>query len=766
MRDFGYAGGSMKYSLRLNLRQLLTILTIASTAWIMRFAALHSLNAKDHGPDYYLGGASDFGIALIFVSLAFLFSGRSRVIAATVLGIAHSLLVYANYEHVVILQSSIDFYNLQYLGDKTFVTGSLTTISQPWLLIGMIIIPIVALPIILWPIRRDPTSYGIIALTLAVNAYVLFMPPNDSADSWRQYHVLHQNAFDYGTALGRSLQSTSSDDVEFTSSNEGDQDTAMEILDDLMRPDLSGSPRIPLGKRRNVLLIMLESLYGGSFRGVAGKALYDPSVRLWRTDAQVDNALVYRNMLLLNRKTNNGEYAAICGDFPNVNQPGAKMDAYVLEPAKRRPCLPHVLSKNGYNTVYLQAAELTFMLKDQFMPLAGFNEVLGKEWFADENAHAWGGWGPDDQTLLEESLKKVKDLKNQENEKPWFMMIMSSGTHHPFRVGKNWYKSKTNTTFKDSVEYLDQALARYLKDLKKMGVLDNTLVVITSDESRGVSKGTPYQLRLSQNWAPLMIITPEQDSQIIDQRYATSDFPISILDYLGIESNEEFAGRSFFRHYNQAPRAFFVGNVYTGQTGMWKRDGSFVWCNRSLDDCKNYPNSNKRIMISGKEESHPADPRDAEIIKLFSQRNDNGIRRQFSNGEYMIAAPRKLTPAADSSRIEIIGRQDFIIPQSTEFELTFKMTQLKGECQLVQRFQAKEPFETLRFPDGSIKAGEKLLTRLKFVTDQPIEDASFHIGCKTNGSDVEISVDSAKIKAQPRTADKRTGLINMDSQVR
>ena len=38
-------------------------------------------------------------------------------------------------------------------------------------------------------------------------------------------------------------------------------------------------------------------------------------------------------------------------------------------------CLPAALAEAGYATVYLQAAPLTFMLKDKFMPRIGFERV-------------------------------------------------------------------------------------------------------------------------------------------------------------------------------------------------------------------------------------------------------------------------------------------------------------------------------------------------------------------------------------------------------
>ena len=62
-------------------------------------------------------------------------------------------------------------------------------------------------------------------------------------------------------------------------------------------------------------------------------------------------------------------------------------------------CLPATLREAGFSTTYLQAAPLPFMMKDQFMAQAGFDRVLGDDWFT--TAHNRNHWGVDDRTRSE-----------------------------------------------------------------------------------------------------------------------------------------------------------------------------------------------------------------------------------------------------------------------------------------------------------------------------------------------------------------------------
>ncbi|MBE0969783.1 sulfatase-like hydrolase/transferase, partial [Escherichia coli] len=94
--------------------------------------------------------------------------------------------------------------------------------------------------------------------------------------------------------------------------------------------------------------------------------------------------------------------------------------------------------------------------------------------------------------------------------------------------------------------YLDDAIDAFLADLEKQGVLRDTLVVLTSDESHGVD-----QVRLASAWGFNLVLAPEQAAlpPIKSGVYGHVDLAASVLDYFGYRVPAGISGRSLFRDY-------------------------------------------------------------------------------------------------------------------------------------------------------------------------------------------------------------------------
>ena len=103
----------------------------------------------------------------------------------------------------------------------------------------------------------------------------------------------------------------------------------------------------------------------------------------------------FTSFIAQQRQTNRGEYAVLCGDAARFVSAEPKMSELVGHASF--PCLPAALAEAGYATVYLQAAPLAFMMKDKFMPKAGFERVFGDSYF--RNAWSSNKWGVDDRTF-------------------------------------------------------------------------------------------------------------------------------------------------------------------------------------------------------------------------------------------------------------------------------------------------------------------------------------------------------------------------------
>ena len=113
------------------------------------------------------------------------------------------------------------------------------------------------------------------------------------------------------------------------------------------------------------------------------------------------------------------------------------------------------------------------------MPRAGFNEVHGERWF--RQSYERNQWGIDDRAFLLQSTTKIAQL--QEEGEPWFLTLLTVGTHHPYIVPREYGER----SFPAAAQYLDTSVAQFIEKISAMGILENTLIVITSDESVGIT---------------------------------------------------------------------------------------------------------------------------------------------------------------------------------------------------------------------------------------------------------------------------------------
>jgi hypothetical protein len=527
------------------------------------------------------GFLSDAAVALLALAILLAVSLASRLLAVLLVSI-WTLLQYANYETVRVLGSLASSLDAGFLVDPTFLIGSATTLSRPLLLAGVL----AASAALAWGGLRGASVRR--ALGSGVAAAVLLgahsaWPWLDDVAAWRQTHFIQRDArLAILARLGRDAPA-----LDFP-------DPPAAMLDRVpgLAADLSGTPAVPPeGRGRNVLLVVLESVSGA----------YLPSLAAWHgessttasmpaLDAIARANLGYSTFFTHQRKTNRGIYAILCGELPNL-MPGLPKMSDAAQ-AGWRTCLPEVLRDAGYQTAYLQAAPLAFMLKDQFMPKIGFDRVHGHDWF--QSHYARSAWGVDDRAFLEQSLRLIEALEAGGN--PWFLTLLTVGTHHPYVVPPD-FRTDLRAEGARSLAYLDLAIGDFARRIEELGILDDTLVLITSDESAGIWTDVgAVRKTLSQNWGFLIARVPKHLRGRVDEPFAQVDLPLSILDYLGLaDRGAHFFGRSVFRRYREG-RFIFFANTNLRSAGALDPEGRLLLCMDGLRRCRKYASPEGRVF--------------------------------------------------------------------------------------------------------------------------------------------------------------------------
>ena len=220
------------------------------------------------------------------------------------------------------------------------------------------------------------------------------------------------------------------------------------------------------------------------------------------------------------------------------------------------------------------------MRKDLFTSQIGFSQIYGTPTWVKPRLAT--GWGIDDMSLYDSALLKIKEL-NQQKEK-WFMTLLTVSTHHPYNVPN----VSSTVSFDQALSYADNSVKVFIDALKKNKTLENTLVIIASDEANGTGdigfgQGNGGNSNfISDNHGPFVavgrrILPRTKQSQVFSQ----VDVPATILDYLAVEKNKPIGGRSLFRRYSE-PKKVFFGNVYRDIFGYFQGAEEMVLCNASI----------------------------------------------------------------------------------------------------------------------------------------------------------------------------------------
>ncbi|WP_349615919.1 LTA synthase family protein [Azotobacter salinestris] len=482
-----------------------------------------------------LGYLSDLGIASLLIVLLY---RRPWWLALPVLSV-WSLMTLATVELVSAVGRLPNVADLHYLLDPQFLENSTGGgFAHPWLAATL------ALGLAIWLIAqgagRSRPAAGLPrhawlapALLLLAHGGVQYLQPGED-DQWRLFNLPHQLlAAGIGAGQARAEEWL-----------EGDSLDAPPQMAGLTRLDLGGRKLLPEpGRARNVLLVALEGI-PGAYVEANRRALHSsyqehlmPHLSAW-----AERGMSTPDYVLHSHQTIRGLYAMLCGDYDKLDNGTPKGIEMLTLTRRNQDCLPARLRKNGFATHYLQGAGLRFMAKDRIMPHIGFDATRGREWFTNPSYLDFP-WGKDDKAFFEGALDYIGQLRQKDQ--PWMLTLLTVGTHQPYSAPEE-YLQRHATPKQAAVAYLDDALGQFLAELERRGVLKDTLVIVTSDESHGIDG-----VRLASSWGFSLVLAPEQEQlpRLKSGVYGHVDLSASVLDYFDFPVPATLSGRSLFRDY-------------------------------------------------------------------------------------------------------------------------------------------------------------------------------------------------------------------------
>jgi arylsulfatase A-like enzyme len=112
--------------------------------------------------------------------------------------------------------------------------------------------------------------------------------------------------------------------------------------------------------------------------------------------------------------------------------------------------------------------------------------------------------------------------------------------------------------YDNCIGFLDAQLDRLLRELRRQSLLDNTVVIITSDHGEGFGDhghfGHGSSLHLDQIGVPLVILAPGAPAgKVVDTPVSLRDLTATVVDQLGLSAGSPFPGRSLAAYWRPAP---------------------------------------------------------------------------------------------------------------------------------------------------------------------------------------------------------------------
>nr|WP_189684258.1 LTA synthase family protein [Pseudomonas sp. SWRI81] len=545
----------------------------------------------------------------------------------------------------------------------------------------------------------------------------------DDGDAWRLYNLPHQ-----------LLASEVADwQIQAEEWLDGDVEEPAPAMAGLTDVDLNGQKLLAEpGQARNVLIIALEGIPGAYIRAnreAIGSHYQEdlmPNLSRW-----AERGMNTPDYVLHTHQTIRGLYAMLCGDYDKLNNGTPKGVEMLTLTERNQACLPAQLREHGFSTHYLQGAGLRFMAKDKIMPHIGFDATHGLEWFSNSNYLEFP-WGKDDKAFFEGALDYVGQLKK--HQQPWMLTLLTVGTHQPYSAPED-YLERYETPKQAAVGYLDDALDQFLLGLERQGILKDTLVVITSDESHGIDG-----VRLASSWGFNLTLAPEQAQlpRLNVGVYGHVDLSTSILDYFDLPVPSALSGRSLFRDYESGREIMSFTN---GKLRYHNGQGIFSECDLPRR-CRYYESAGfiaDSATYKGIYSGHLARQiaARANALDLSLLRTSLNHRYQFGSNNVIPLQAQIKDDWADN----LIGAQYLEMPKGSHTRVRLTVRSVDPQQAAYIQLKAKE-FEQdvqLGLPAEMIATADQPLEMdFSFENPQPRKAFSFHLLGYGNGA-VEVT---------------------------
>ncbi|WP_029699457.1 LTA synthase family protein [Clostridium sp. Ade.TY] len=326
-------------------------------------------------------------------------------------------------------------------------------------------------------------------------------------------------------------------------------------------------------KGKNVVFLQIESLENFVIgKKVLGQEITPNLNKLMKKSLYFDN--IYEQ--------NNAGNSIDCDMMVNTGLlPLGDNITFLTNADVKYESLPRILNKNGYTTVSTHAERAgDWNWSEAHSNALGYKDMWDIDSYKLDEVF---GMGLSDHSFFNQYADKLKTLKQ-----PFFSTIPTLSSHGPFDLPDKYRELKLPKAVDDtklggyfqSVHYTDEQIAFFINKLEKLGLLDDTVLVIYGDHG-GVHKYYNDEIQdvpLEGDWwknrdykIPLFIYGKGIEGKTISVAGGQSDIAPTILYLLGIDVKDNiFMGRNLLNTNRDA--TVIKGNKIMGNPTEEERE--------------------------------------------------------------------------------------------------------------------------------------------------------------------------------------------------
>lgn len=339
-----------------------------------------------------------------------------------------------------------------------------------------------------------------------------------------------------------------------------------------------------LGKRWNVILIMVESLGANQLGSYGSPREVMPAV-----EALAANSRVFLNAYTQSSHTSYATPVPLSSHYPLRS---AADYGYPKNPSYPRVLIYDVLKTIGYRTAIFSSSNeywagmINFLQTghlDRFFHAANFKGATyaapGDTGFAAWVRDTKHAGSVDDRYTVAEAIQWI----DKRGDEPFFLYLNLQNSHLPYVVPadfpRRFSSEKVDFTIRfghipagkiehvknayaDSLAYVDAQIARLFEHLRRRGLWDRTVIVLTGDHGQAFHEhgfsahaGPIYNEVMK---VPLIVSAPGLQAGPDERLSQHADIAPSILDLLGLPPHPGFQGMSLFDASPSRERSIYM----------------------------------------------------------------------------------------------------------------------------------------------------------------------------------------------------------------